>query len=84
VLYAIIGRDVARLKQLKDEGRLVLAGPFPAIDSEDPGSAGFAGSWIVAECADLGIASDWANNDPYVAAGIYNATEVTAFKKVLP
>ena len=99
MLYVIISRDVeksadlrasarpahvARLKQLKDEGRLVLAGPFPTVDSEDPGQAGFSGSLIVAEFSDYESASDWASSDPYVEAGVYKETEVIPFKMVLP
>ena len=99
MLYAIIGKDVpesaalrasarpehlARLKQLQNDGHLVLAGPFPAIDSDDPGPAGFSGSLIVAEFADFDTASSWANKDPYVAAGVYKEIEVFPFKKALP
>lgn len=97
--YAIIGEDVAdsaakrqqarpahleRLEQLKQAGRLLLAGPFPAIDSADPGPAGFSGSLIVAEFESLTAAEAWANADPYVAAGVYAAVSVKPFKRVLP
>lgn len=97
--YAILGIDnenslaqrqaarpahVARLKQLLDEGRLLLAGPFPAIDAEDPGPAGFSGSLIVAEFDDLDAASAWADADPYVAAGVYREVSVWPFRKTLP
>ena len=75
---------LARLQQLKDEGRLLLAGPFPAIDAEDPGPAGFSGSLIVAEFADLAAARAWADADPYVAAGVYAGVTVKPFRKVLP
>ena len=97
--YAIIGLDnenslaarqgarpahVARLKQLLDEGRLLLAGPFPAIDAEDPGPAGFDGSLIIAEFEDLETARAWAQADPYVAAGVYRDVSVRPFRKTLP
>lgn len=99
MLYAIIGRDVPgtldqrlavrpahleRLNALLTEGRLVLAGPLPAIDSPDPGPAGFQGSLVVAEFASLEDAQTWANADPYVAAGVYAAVEIYPFRKVLP
>jgi len=99
MLYAIISQDiknslekrmgarpdhVARLNQLKDEGRLILAGPHPAIDNNEPGEAGFTGSLIVAESEDLKDARDWADADPYVAAGVYSSVVVKTFKKVLP
>ncbi|TCS71573.1 hypothetical protein EDC61_109119 [Sulfuritortus calidifontis] len=98
-LYAIVGEDVAgslekrlgarpahleRLTALKNEGRLVLAGPFPAIDSNDPGPAGFTGSLIVAEFDSLEAAQAWAEADPYVAAGVYARVTVKPFRKVLP
>lgn len=97
--YAITGIDVAdsmdkrksarsahlaRLQTLKDEGRMLLAGPFPAIDAQDPGPAGFAGSLIVAEFDSLDAARAWADADPYVAAGVYERVDVRPFKKVLP
>jgi uncharacterized protein YciI len=97
--YAITGIDVAdsmdkrrsarsahlaRLKTLKDEGRMLLAGPFPAIDAQDPGPAGFAGSLIVAEFESLEAARAWADADPYVAAGVYERVDVRPFKKVMP
>lgn len=75
---------LARLHQLKDEGRLLVAGPFPAIDNEDPGSAGYSGSLIVAEFSSLEEARAWANVDPYVAAGVYADVKVKPFRKVLP
>ena len=73
-----------RLRALQAQGRLLLAGPFPAIDSEDPGPAGFSGSLIVAEFADLAAAQDWADKDPFVAAGVYRSVEVKPFRKTLP
>jgi len=99
MLYAIISQDVedsfkkrigarpyhvARLIQLKDEGRLILAGPHPAVDSIDPGDAGFTGSLIVAEFENLKEARSWADADPYVAAGVYSSVVVKNFNKVLP
>lgn len=75
---------LARLRELLDAGRLLLAGPFPAIDSEDPGPAGFTGSLIVAEFADLAAARTWADADPYVAAGVYREVSVRPFRKTLP
>ena len=98
-MYAIISQDVenslakrivarpdhvARLNQLKVEGRLILAGPHPAIDSVDPGEAGFTGSLIVAEFENLKEARSWADADPYVAAGVYSSVVVKTFNKVLP
>jgi uncharacterized protein YciI len=97
--YAITGIDVenslaarqsarpahlARLKQLLDEGRLLLAGPFPAIDAEDPGPAGFKGSLIIAGFDDLEAARAWAQADPYVAAGVYREVTVRPFRQTLP
>ncbi|MGB4913126.1 MAG: YciI family protein, partial [Candidatus Dechloromonas phosphoritropha] len=73
-----------RLQALQAEGRLILAGPCPAIDSPDPGPAGFSGSVIVAEFASLDAAQAWADADPYAAAGVYAKTTVKPFKKVLP
>ncbi len=99
MLYAIMGEDapssldkrlsarpahLERLKTLQTEGRLVLAGPHPAIDSPDPGPAGFSGSLIVAEFDSLDAARAWADADPYVAAGVYASVIVKPFKKVLP
>jgi hypothetical protein len=99
MLYAIIAEDLpgslekrlaarpahlARLKALQDEGRLVLAGPHPLIDSEDPGPAGFSGSLVVAEFASRELALAWASADPYVAAGVYGKVTVKPFRKVLP
>lgn len=75
---------VARLQQLKDEGRLLVAGPYPMIDAEDPGAAGFSGSLIVAEFDSLAEAQAWADADPYIAAGVYKEVTVKPFKKVLP
>ena len=75
---------LARLEALKAEGRLILAGPNPAVDSDDPGSAGFTGSVIVAEFASLEEAQAWANNDPYALQGVSASVSVKPFKKVLP
>ena len=99
MLYAIISQDVenslenrklarpehvARLNQLKEKGRLILAGPHPSIDVSDPGEAGFSGSLIVAQFEDLEAARDWADADPYVSAGVYSSVIVKPFNKVLP
>lgn len=99
MLYAIIASDVpdslqdrlasraahlARLDQLKSEGRLVLAGPHPAVDSNDPGAAGFTGSLVVAEFDSLQAAEQWAAADPYKAAGVYGDVIVKPFKQVYP
>ncbi|MGM8850931.1 YciI family protein [Salinicola halophyticus] len=99
MLYAIISDDVEdslqkrlwvrpehvkRLENLKDEGRLILAGPHPTIDSDNPGDAGFSGSLIVAEFDSLEAAQRWADADPYVAAGVYSQVRVKPFKRVLP
>ncbi|MGE5492200.1 MAG: YciI family protein [Actinomycetota bacterium] len=99
MLYVIVGEDrpnslsdrlaarpahLARLQELQAQGRLVLAGPCPAIDSPDPGPAGFSGSVIVAEFPSLEDARTWADADPYVAAGVYEQVSVKPFKKVLP
>ena len=73
-----------RLNALQAQGRLLLAGPFPAIDSADPGPAGFSGSLIVAEFYSLDAAKAWADADPYVGAGVYASVSVRPFKKVLP
>lgn len=75
---------LARLEQLKAEGRLILAGPFPAIDSNDPGPAGFTGSLVVAEFETLDDAQAWADTDPYIEAGVYDSVLVKPYKKVLP
>ncbi len=74
----------ARLTALRDEGRLLVAGPCPAIDAEDPGPAGFTGSIVIAEFASLEDARAWADADPYVEAGVYARVEVRPFKRVLP
>lgn len=99
MFYAIISKDVtnslekrklarpdhiARLQVLKDEGRLLLAGPHPAIDNDNPGDAGFTGSLVVAEFNSLHDAEEWAAADPYIAAGVYAKVTVKPFKKVLP
>jgi len=99
MLFAIVSQDVenslplrkqarpahiARLETLKDEGRLVLAGPNPAIESDDPGEAGFTGSVVIAEFNSLSDAQNWADDDPYVDAGVYASVSVKPFKKVLP
>lgn len=99
MLYTIIGIDsedslarrkqargdhIARLEALRDEGRLVLAGPFPAIDAADPGEAGFTGSLVVAEFESLEAAREWADADPYLESGAYERVEVKPFKQVLP
>ena len=73
-----------RLKALLDEGRLLLAGPCPAIDAEDPGEAGFSGSVVIASFDDLAAARAWADADPYVAAGVYHRVDVRPFRKALP
>jgi uncharacterized protein YciI len=75
---------IARLNELVNQGRLVLAGPNPAIDAEDPGPAGFSGSLIVAEFESLEAAQSWADTDPYVKAGVYKQVTVKPFKRVLP
>lgn len=97
--YAIISEDVedslgrrtevrpahlARLETLRDEGRLLLAGPHPAIDAEDPGPAGFSGSLVIAEFESLEAAQTWADADPYVSAGVYASVKVKPFRRVLP
>lgn len=97
--YAIVGEDkpgtleqrlaarpahLERLQALVKDGRLLVAGPFPAIDSPDPGPAGFTGSLIVAEFASLADAQSWADADPYVAAGVYARVTVKPFRKALP
>lgn len=75
---------VERLKALVDEGRLLVAGPSPAVDNEDPGQAGFIGSVIIARFDSLEAAQNWAQADPYVVAGIYETVEVRPFRKALP
>jgi uncharacterized protein YciI len=77
-------RHLARLESLKNEGRLILAGPCPAIDAPDPGAAGFTGSVIIAEFSNLSEAEHWADSDPYVEAGVYTNVVVKPFKQVLP
>ena len=99
MLYAIISTDtenslekrmsvrpkhIERLNQLKSEGRLVIAGPHPAIDNNDPGEAGFTGSLVIAEFDSLEEAQSWANDDPYMDSGAYESAIVKPFKKVLP
>ncbi len=99
MLYAIICQDkpdslsarmaarpthLARLERLQDEGRLILAGPFPAIDNVDPGPAGFSGSLIVASFSSLEEAQNWADTDPYRDAGVYQQVEVRPFRQTLP
>ncbi|MCU7871437.1 MAG: YciI family protein [Candidatus Thiodiazotropha sp. (ex Lucinoma borealis)] len=75
---------LSRLQALQSEGRLLLAGPHPAIDADDPGPAGFSGSLIVAEFDNLESAKQWADDDPYIKAGVYARVNVKPFKKVLP
>lgn len=75
---------LARLSALRDQGRLMLAGPCPAIDAEDPGPAGFSGSIVIAEFASLADARAWAEADPYIEAGVYQRVEVRPFRPVLP
>ncbi len=77
-------QHLARLQQLQDEGRLVIAGPCPAIDSDNPGDAGFTGSLIIAEFDSLVNAQIWADQDPYISAGVYQNVTVKPYKKVLP
>lgn len=99
MLYAIISQDVEnslqdrlaarpkhleRLTALQDQGRLILAGPHPAIDSEDPGESGFSGSLVVAEFESVEEAQAWADSDPYIEAGVYANVTVKPFKKVFP
>ena len=99
MLYALISQDVEnslekrlsvrpahveRLQTLKEQGRLILAGPHPAIDNDEPGPAGFTGSLIVAEFDSLAAAQAWADDDPYIKAGVYDSVIVKPFKKVLP
>lgn len=97
--YAVISTDVAdslnkrksvrdkhldRLNQLKQQGRLLVAGPHPALDTESPGDAGFTGSLVIAEFPSLEDAKTWADADPYIAAGVYKTVTVKPFNKVLP
>jgi uncharacterized protein YciI len=77
-------QHVARLQELRDAGRLLLAGPCPAIDAEEPGPAGFSGSIVIAEFPSLVEARAWAADDPYVAAGVYHRVEVRPFRRTLP
>lgn len=99
MLYAILSEDIAdslekrksarpahlqRLQDLQNEGRLVLAGPHPAIDSNTPGDAGFSGSLVIAEFPDLQKAQDWAKQDPYASAGVYANVNVKPFKQIFP
>jgi uncharacterized protein len=99
MLYAIMGTDrenslegrlkvrpehLERIQALQNDGRLILAGPHPAIDSEDPGPAGFSGSLIVAEFESLEAAREWADDDPYARTGVFSSVEVKPFRKVLP
>lgn len=73
---------LARLQLLHDEGRLLTAGPMPAVDSNEPGAAGFSGSTVIAEFESLEAAQSWANDDPYIAAGVYRQVSVKPYKKV--
>ena len=73
---------LARLQLLQDEGRLLTAGPMPAVDSNEPGAAGFTGSTVIAEFESLEVAKAWANDDPYIAAGVYQNVSVKPYKKV--
>lgn len=99
MLYVLLGEDapgtleqrmaarpahLARLETLRDEGRLIVAGPMPAIDSPDPGPAGFAGSLVIAEFESRDAAEAWLSDDPYVTAGVFARTTVHPYKKVLP
>ena len=99
MLYAIVSTDIEhslekrisarpkhldRLEELKHQGRLFVAGPNPAIDSENPGDAGFTGSIVIAEFDSLQTAKQWADADPYIEAGVYQSVSVKPFKKVLP
>ncbi len=99
MLYSIVGEDhlnslenrgkaraahLERLNKLQQEGKLIIAGPNPSIDSNDPGEAGFSGSIIVAEFASIEAAQTWADADPYIAAGVYKQVTVKPFKQVLP
>jgi uncharacterized protein YciI len=77
-------QHLARLRELQNQGRLLVAGPCPAIDNENPGEAGFTGSLIIAEFNNLTDAQDWADHDPYIEAGVYKRVTVKPYKKVLP
>ncbi len=77
-------QHLARLTTLQEQGKLLVAGPCPAIDSNDPGAAGFTGSLVIAEFSSLAIAQAWADEDPYIAAGVYEKVIVKPYKKVLP
>ena len=81
---AVRQQHLARLHELREQGRLLLAGPCPAIDAEDPGEAGYSGSIVIAEFDSLDQARAWADADPYVAAGVYARVDVRPFRKVLP
>ena len=81
---AVRQQHLPRLHELREQGRLLLAGPCPAIDAEDPGEAGYSGSIVIAEFDSLAAARVWADADPYVAAGVYARVDVRAFRKVLP
>ena len=81
---AVRQQHLARLHELREQGRLLLAGPCPAIDAEDPGEAGYSGSIVIAEFDSLAAARVWADADPYVAAGVYMSVDVRPFRKVLP
>lgn len=99
MLYAIISEDVPnslplrqqargahikRLQALQEQGRLFVAGPHPAVDAEEPGEAGFTGSLVIAAFDSLNDAQQWADEDPYIAAGVYQKVVVKPYKKVLP
>ncbi len=81
---AVRAEHLARLQELQQQGRLLVAGPHPAIDSPEPGPAGFSGSLIIAEFSDLEAAQQWAAEDPYVTTGVFTSVTVKPFKKVLP
>jgi uncharacterized protein YciI len=99
MLYSIVGTDVEnslgarmaarpahveRLVDLKNQGRLIIAGPNPTVDSSDPGESGFSGSIIIAEFASLNDAKEWASQDPYILTGVYDSVSVKPFNKALP
>jgi hypothetical protein len=81
---SVRARHLARLQELQNQGRLLLAGPYPAVDSNDPGPAGFSGSLIIAEFDSLEDAQSWADADPYMEADVYAGVSVKPFRKVLP